>query len=125
MQPKMDMSDCVFCSIVAKKSPAKILYEDDQVIVIEDIHPVAPVHLLIISRKHIPSLNELQPEDSPLLSHMLLTARKIAREVIGEDAAYRTVINTGSAAGQTVFHLHLHLIAGRPFASGLFTRGLK
>ncbi len=121
----MDMSDCVFCNIVAKKSPAKILYEDDQVIVIEDIHPVAPVHLLIISRKHIPSLNELQPEDSPLVSHMLLTARKIAREVIGEDAAYRTVINTGSAAGQTVFHLHLHLIAGRPFVSGLFTRGLK
>ena len=121
----MDMSDCVFCSIIAKNSPATILYEDNQVVVIEDIHPVAPVHLLILTRKHISSLNELQPEDAVLAGHLLLTARQIAREVIGEDAAYRTVINTGYAAGQSVFHLHVHLIAGRPFVSGLFTRGLK
>lgn len=121
----MDMSDCVFCNIIAGNAPSDLLYEDEDMIVIQDIHPVAPVHLLIIPRKHISSLNQLQPEDDALASRLLLAIPRIARQMIGEDAAYRTVINTGSAAGQTVFHLHIHIIAGQPFVSHLFTRGLR
>lgn len=119
------MNDCVFCNILNKTAPADLVYEDSEVIVIRDIRPVSPVHLLVISRKHIDSLNALQPEDGALLQHMLFTVQKVARQFIGEDPAYRTVINTGSAAGQTVFHLHIHIISGRPFVSGLFTRGLR
>ncbi len=119
------MSDCVFCAIINNTAPADLVYEDSDVIVIQDIHPVAPVHLLVIPRVHITSLDALQPEDAELVSRMMFTVQKTARQVIGENPAYRTVINTGSAAGQTVFHLHIHIIAGRPFVSGLFTRGLR
>ena len=119
------MTDCVFCNIIAGTAPADLLYEDEDVIVIRDIHPVAPVHLLIIPRKHINSLNELQPEDAGLASRLLLIVPTIARQVLGIDAAFRTVINTGADAGQTVFHLHVHIISGRPFVSHLFTRGLR
>ena len=119
------MSDCVFCAIINNTAPADLVYEDSDVIVIQDIHPVAPVHLLVIPRKHIASIDALQPEDAELVSRMMFTVQKIARQVIGEEPAYRTVINTGTAAGQTVFHLHIHIIAGRPFVSGLFTRGLR
>ncbi len=120
----MDMSECIFCNILAKTAPADLLYEDDEVIVIRDVHPIAPVHLLIIPRRHIASLNELQPEDAALAGHLLLTVPKVARQFIGENASYRTVINTGAASGQTVFHLHVHIIAGRPSVSNLFTRRL-
>jgi histidine triad (HIT) family protein len=119
------MTDCVFCNILNKTAPADLIYEDSEVIVIRDIRPVAPVHLLVIPRRHIPSLNSLQPEDDALLSRMMFTVQKVARQFIGEDPAYRTVINTGADAGQTVFHLHVHIISGRPFISGLFTRGLR
>ena len=119
------MTDCVFCNIINKTAPADVVYEDSEIIVIKTNRPVAPVHLLVIPRKHIDSLDALQAEDAELASRMLFTVQKIARQVIGEEPAYRTVINTGSAAGQTVFHLHIHIIAGRPFVSGLFTRGLR
>jgi len=121
----LDMTDCVFCAIINKTAPADLVYEDGDVVVIRDIRPVAPVHLLVIPRKHIPSLDALQAEDAELTSRLLFTVQKIARQIIGEEPAYRTIINTGSAAGQTVFHLHIHIIAGRPFVSGLFTRGLR
>ena len=119
------MTDCVFCSIINKTAPADLVFEDSEVIVIRDIRPVAPVHLLVIPRRHINSINDLNAEDAELLSNLMFTVQKVARQVIGENPAYRTVINTGAAAGQTVFHLHLHIIAGRPFISGLFTRGLR
>lgn len=118
------MTDCVFCNINNKTAPADLVYEDSEVIVIQDIHPVAPVHLLVIPRRHIDSIDALQPEDSALVAHLITVVQKVARQVIGEKPAYRTVINTGSAAGQTVFHLHIHIISGRPYISGLFTRGL-
>ncbi len=119
------MTDCVFCNIITGTAPADLLYEDDDLIVIRDIRPVAPVHLLVIPRKHITSLNELQPEDANLAAHLLLTVPRIAHQLLGDDAAFRTVINTGADAGQTVFHLHVHIIAGRPFIGHLFTRGLR
>lgn len=119
------MPDCVFCNIINKISPADLVYEDGDMIVIRDIRPVAPVHLLVIPRKHISSLNSLEFEDAELAGRLLLTVQKIARQLIGPEPAYRTVINTGADAGQTVFHLHVHIIAGRPFFSGLITRGLR
>ena len=118
------MTNCVFCDIVAGTSPSTLLYEDEDLVVIRDIHPVAPLHVLIIPRRHFASLNELQPEDAGLAARLLLTVPRIARQFLGDDAAYRTVINTGASAGQTVFHLHVHIISGRPFVSHLFTRGL-
>jgi histidine triad (HIT) family protein len=119
------MTDCVFCDILNNTAPADLVYEDSEVIVIQDIRPVAPVHLLVIPRRHIESIDTLESEDAPLLAHMLLTVQKVARLTMGENPAYRTVINTGSAAGQTVFHLHIHIISGRPFMEKLITRGLR
>ncbi len=119
------MTNCIFCDIIAGTAPSDLLYEDEDLVVIHDIHPVAPVHLLIIPRKHITSLNELQPQDASLAARLLLTVPRIARQLLGDNAAYRTVINTGADAGQTVFHLHVHIISGRAFISHLFTRGLR
>jgi len=125
LQPNIDMTDCVFCDIINKTAPADLVYEDSEVIVIKTIQPVAPVHLLVIPRRHIASLDALKDADKELIANMMLTVQKVARQVIGEDPQYRTIINTGADAGQTVFHLHIHLISGRPFLGGLFTRGLR
>jgi histidine triad (HIT) family protein len=108
------MEDCLFCKIAAKKIPGKIVYEDDQVFAFEDINPQAPVHILISPRKHLVSLTEASEEDVPLLGHILLVAAKLARERQLLDG-YRTVFNNGRGAGQSVFHLHLHLLGGRSF----------
>ena len=118
------MFDCIFCNIVAKTSPADLIYEDDEVIVIQDIRPISQVHMLVIPRKHIASLNELQPEDTALAGHLLLVVKQVARQELGENAAYRTLINTGREAGQTVFHLHVHIIAGQPNFGSLIRRGI-
>jgi histidine triad (HIT) family protein len=107
------MSDCIFCKIAAKEIPAKLIYEDPEIFAFEDIHPQAPVHLLICPRKHIESLAHAQEADAALLGRMLLVAKKLAAER-GHGAAHRTIFNTGAAAGQSVFHLHLHVLAGRP-----------
>jgi histidine triad (HIT) family protein len=109
------MADCLFCKIVERKIPAKIVYEDESVVAFEDINPQAPTHLLIIPRKHLDSLHDAQHEDAQLLGHLSLVARKLAHERGLESTGYRTVINTGAGAGQTVFHIHLHLLGGRPF----------
>ena len=109
------MKDCVFCRIIQREAPARIVFEDELLMVIEDLHPQAPVHLLVIPRKHLPSLKEAQPEDEPLLGHLFTVAAKLARERQLETKGYRTVINNGSWAGQSVFHLHVHLLGGRVF----------
>jgi histidine triad (HIT) family protein len=108
------MENCLFCRIIDGKTPAKIVYEDDRAVAILDIHPQAPVHLLVIPRKHIPSLQESQAEDEVLLGHLFLLAAQQARERGLHSRGYRTVINTGAGAGQSVFHLHVHLLGGRP-----------
>ncbi|MBI2304077.1 MAG: histidine triad nucleotide-binding protein [Chloroflexi bacterium] len=110
---------CIFCRIVAGELPSDILYQDDKSVVIRDIHPVAPTHLLIVPRVHIPTLNHVSPEDAPLLGHLLVVARHMAREAgltgePGDEKGYRVVLNCGRGGGQAVFHLHLHLIGGRP-----------
>jgi len=104
---------CIFCDIINKKSPAKILYEDDEIIAFPDINPSAPVHILIIPKKHIKSANELEAENQVLLGKMILTAKKLAKENKIDQSGYRLVINTGKDGGQIIEHLHLHLLGGK------------
>jgi histidine triad (HIT) family protein len=107
-------TDCLFCKIGAKKIPSKIVYEDDEVFAFEDIGPQAPTHILICPHKHFASLNEAAPEDQGLLGKLQLVAAQLARK-LNLLEGYRTVVNNGSGAGQSVFHLHLHLLGGRAF----------
>ena len=109
------MSDCLFCKIVAGEIPSKRIFEDEQVIAFEDINPQAPVHLLVVPRRHVASLNEASDEDRELLGHLLLACRRLAGE---RDVAsgYRVVNNCGAQAGQSVFHIHFHLLGGRSMA---------
>ncbi len=111
------MDDCLFCSIADRKIPANVVYEDDQVMAFHDINPVAPVHVLIIPKKHISSLNEAEGHDQELLGHILLTAGKLAAELGIAEAGYRLITNTGPNGGQVIFHLHFHLIGGRHLGS--------
>lgn len=107
------MSDCLFCRIAAHQIPATIAYEDASVIAIEDLNPQAPVHLLIIPKAHIATLNDLTPGQDALVGEMTRRAAALARERGYDDRGFRTVFNTNRDAGQTVFHIHLHLLAGR------------
>ncbi|MCX7973488.1 MAG: histidine triad nucleotide-binding protein [Candidatus Aminicenantes bacterium] len=107
---------CIFCQIIKRQSSAKIVYEDERIVAFEDIKPVAPVHLLIIPKKHYRSLNEISPEDEPLLGHLISLATRLAEEKGLKKTGYRLVINTGPNSGQQIDHLHLHLLGGRPFS---------
>lgn len=106
------MSECLFCNIVAGDIPADIVYEDERVMVFRDINPKADVHLLVIPRQHIPSLEELTGEQDALTGYMLRLLPQLAREQ-GLDDGFRTIINTGKGGGQLVFHLHMHLLGGK------------
>ncbi len=106
-------SDCLFCKIISKDIPAEILYEDDQVIAFSDINPQAPTHKLIVPRKHISTINDATEVDAELLGHMLLTAKNIAADHNLAEPGYRLVMNCNEQGGQTVFHIHLHLMGGR------------
>ena len=107
------MSHCLFCRIRDGQIPAKRVYQDDRVVAFRDINPQAPTHILVIPRKHIPSLHEASDEDEAVLGHMHLVAARLAREE-KLDQGFRTVVNDGEGAGQSVWHLHLHLLGGRP-----------
>jgi histidine triad (HIT) family protein len=107
-------SDCLFCKIARKEILSKIAYEDDEIFAFEDISPQAPTHILICPKKHFASLNDASAEDQSVLGRLQLTAAEIARERNLLDG-YRTIINNGRGAGQSVFHLHLHLLGGRTF----------
>jgi histidine triad (HIT) family protein len=107
------MSDCLFCRMVAGEIPVKPVYEDDQLIVIKDINPQAPLHLLLIPKTHVASLNDLAPAHDALVGAMFRRAAAIAKENGYADRGFRTVFNTNREAGQSVFHIHLHLLAGR------------
>ena len=104
---------CLFCRIIAREIPASIVYEDDEVVAFNDINPQAPTHILLVPRKHIATLNDADAADAPLLGNILRRAAAIARERGIEASGYRTVFNTNRDAGQTVFHVHLHLLGGR------------
>ena len=108
------MSDTLFVKIAAGEIPADIVYEDEDVVAFRDIGPQAPTHVLVIPRKPIPTINDLEPEDAELVGKLFLAAKKIAKAEGIADAGYRAVINCNAGAGQTVYHLHLHLLGGRP-----------
>jgi len=108
------MSDTLFSKIAAGEIPADIVYEDDDVVAFRDIGPQAPTHVLVIPRKPIPTVNDLDPGDAELVGKLFLVAKKIAKDEGIAEAGYRTVINCNAGAGQTVYHLHLHLLGGRP-----------
>ena len=107
------MSDCLFCKIRDGELPGDLVYEGETVLAFNDINPQAPTHVLIIPREHIATINDLEPKHSEVVGKMHLVAQQIARERGHADDGYRTVFNCNAAAGQTVFHIHLHLLGGR------------
>jgi histidine triad (HIT) family protein len=111
--------DCIFCQIVAGKVPSDIVYRDEEVVAFRDINPVAPTHLLIIPKKHIPSLAHLPDAEIPLIGHMVKVANQLAREGGVAKSGYRLVINCGEQGGQLVPHLHMHLLSGRKLSDAM------
>jgi histidine triad (HIT) family protein len=108
------MTDCLFCKIVAREIPGSIVYEDDHVLAFNDINPQAPTHVLLVPKRHIASLDDLTPGDDQIVGELARRAAAIARDRGISPGGYRTVFNTNRDAGQTVFHIHLHLLGGRP-----------
>ena len=107
------MSDCLFCKIVNKEIPSDIVYENEHVLAFNDINPIAPVHILIIPKEHIPTLNDLEENHTQTMGELFLAAKALASKKGLSDSGYRTVFNCNKDAQQTVFHIHLHLIGGR------------
>ena len=107
------MPDCLFCKIIAREIPASIVYEDERLIAIKDINPQAPTHLLLVPKRHIPTLNDLADGDDQIVGELVRRAAAIAKDQGIDAGGFRTVFNTNRDAGQTVFHIHLHLIGGR------------
>jgi len=107
------VSDCPFCRIVARQSPADIIYEDDAVLAFKDIYPKAPVHLLIVPKRHIGSLTETTDGDAPVLGRCLIAARRLAETTGYAEKGFRLTVNTGPEGGQVVYHVHFHFTAGR------------
>ena len=105
------MSDCLFCKIAAGEIPSDTVYEDDQVIVFKDLYPKANVHLLVVPREHIESLNEMDASHDALMAHIMRLLPELAKQQ-GLDTGFRTIINTGPGGGQEIFHLHIHLLGG-------------
>jgi histidine triad (HIT) family protein len=108
------MNECLFCGIIDGKVKGSIVYQDDSVVAFKDIRPQAPVHVLIVPRKHIPSLGDLEPADGRVVTAIFAAARKLADDLAIASTGYRVVVNCGADAGQTVWHLHYHLLGGRP-----------
>jgi histidine triad (HIT) family protein len=108
------MADTIFARIAAGEIPADIVYQDDDVVAFRDVNPQAPVHVLVIPRKAIPTLNDLTPDDAALVGKLFLAAAQVAEQEGIAESGYRTVINCNAQAGQTVFHVHLHVLGGRP-----------
>jgi histidine triad (HIT) family protein len=109
----MSEQDCLFCKIVAQEIPADFVQQDEQSVVIRDLNPQAPTHLLVIPKEHIESLDDASQKDEALLGHLLRVAARVAYAAGLADGGYRTVINNGAGAGQSVFHLHVHVLGGR------------
>ena len=108
------MTDCIFCKIIAGDIPSSNVFRDEQVTAFRDLNPAAPTHILIVPNKHIDSVNMLAEDDEPLIGHLFTTAKQIAAQEGIAKGGYRLIINTNADAGQTVFHIHLHLLGGAP-----------
>ena len=109
------MDDCLFCKIIAGDIPADKVFENERILAFRDINPAAPIHILIIPKIHIPTLNDLELEHTEIMGELVLTASELAKQEGIAEAGYRTGFNCNEAGGQTVFHVHLHLLGGRPF----------
>lgn len=107
------MNDCIFCKIVNKEIPAKIVYEDDRILAFDDIRPQAPIHTLLIPKQHYSSLNEIPTDKKELLGDILIKARSVAQEKGVRESGFRIVLNTARDSGQDVFHIHFHVLGGR------------
>ena len=107
------MSDCLFCKMVAGEIKPNVVYEDDAVLAFRDINPQAPTHVLVVPKRHIATINDLKPEDADLIGRLYLGAKRVAEQDGVAVKGYRTVMNCNAAGGQTVFHLHLHVLGGR------------
>jgi len=114
MNPRKKDPDCIFCKIAAGETDSKLVYRDDDVAIFSDINPATPVHLLVVSREHIPSLAEMSDEETPVIGKMVRAANRVAREQGIAESGYRITINSGADAGQIVQHVHMHLMGGRP-----------
>src|SRR6266851_1295433 len=110
----MNETDCLFCKILAGTAAADVVYQDNRCVVIRDVNPQAPTHLLVIPREHLDSLDDASQKDEALLGHLLRVAAQVANAAGLDESGYRAVINTGAGAGQSVFHLHVHVLGGRP-----------
>ena len=107
------MTDCIFCKIISGDIPGDIIYQNDDVLAFRDLNPQAPTHVLVIPKKHVSTINDIQPEDAELVGKMFLAAQQIAKDEGIDESGYRTVMNCNAGAGQTVFHIHLHVLGGR------------
>lgn len=105
-------ADCIFCKIAAGEAPAQMVHTDDTVVVFKDINPHAPLHLLVVPRKHIRSVNDINPEDGPIIAHMIKTAKDVAKARGVAESGYNLVFNVEKGGGQVIFHLHMHLLSG-------------
>lgn len=112
----MSEQNCLFCSMITKEIPADFVHQDDRAVVVRDINPQAPTHLLVLPVEHLDSLEEAGKKDEQLLGHLLRVAARVANDEGLAESGYRTVINTGAGAGQSVFHLHVHVLGGRPMS---------
>src|SRR5204863_7527886 len=112
----MSETDCLFCKILAGTAAADVVYQDNRCVVIRDVKPQAPTHVLVIPREHLESLDEASQRDEALLGHLLRVSARVANDQGYGESGYRTVVNTGEGAGQSVFHLHVHVLAGRPLS---------
>ena len=110
------MTDCLFCKIAAGEIAAELVFKNDSVVAFRDINPQAPTHILVIPRKHIATINDIAPDDCSLVGELYLVAAELARKEGFADEGYRVVMNCNEGAGQTVFHIHLHLLGGRPLS---------
>jgi histidine triad (HIT) family protein len=110
----MAEDSCLFCKIIAGTTPADLVHQDERCVVIRDINPQAPMHVLVIPREHLESLDDAAQSDEVVLGHLLRVGARVANEQGHGESGYRTVVNTGAGAGQSVFHLHVHVLAGRP-----------
>jgi histidine triad (HIT) family protein len=119
------MSTTLFTKIINREIPADIVYEDELCLAFKDINPQAPIHLLIIPKKEIPTVNDIQPEDKELVGHLFMTAGNIAKQMGVAEEGYRVVMNCNSMAGQTVYHIHVHFLAGKPLGWPPYTDKLK
>jgi histidine triad (HIT) family protein len=109
------MADCLFCRIIKGEIPGTVVYQDERVVAFRDINPQAPMHVLVVPRRHIASLNDLRPEDDGIVGELVRRGAALAREQGFAERGFRTIFNTNADAGQTVFHIHLHVLGGRAF----------